>query len=300
MAGRTLKFMVGYPVGGVADFITRTTTDGLGAALGANVVVENRPGAAGNIAVDAVLKAAPESGLLGMFGNLQITMNPHVPQLAIKGGDPLRDLVPVIGLADMILMLAVTSPTGIKTLDQFMKQARDKGPDFRIGIAGIGAPHHLAVLLLQKSADLNMTLVPYKGGPPMMADAAGGHLDAVITTLPVGSPMVAAGKLQWVATVPATPIPSLPGLPSLAHVLKGETVPTGNGVFAPPGTPASVAQELHQALRRQLEQSAIVNKLRANGLEPLSGSRQEFAAKLQNESVYMKEFLAKVKVDFSS
>lgn len=299
-SGRTLKFMVGYPVGGVADFITRTTTDGLGIALGANVVVENRPGAAGNIAVDAVLKATPESGTLGMFGNLQITMNPHVSQLAIKGGDPLRDLVPVIGLADMILMLAVTTPTGIKTLDQFMKQARDKGPDFRIGIAGIGAPHHLAVLLLQKNAELNMTLVPYKGGPPMMADAAGGHLDAVITTLPVGSPMVAAGKLHWVATVPATPIPSLPGLPSLSQVLKGESVPTGNGVYAPPGTPTAVAQELHNALRRQLEQSAIANKLRANGLEPLSGSRQEFAAKLQNESAYMKEFLAKVKVDFSS
>ena len=299
-SGRTLKFMVGYPVGGVADFITRTTTDGLGTVLGANVVVENRPGAAGNIAVDAVLKATPESGTLGMFGNLQITMNPHVSQLAIKGGDPLRDLVPVIGLADMILMLAVTTPTGIKTLDQFMKQARDKGPDFRIGIAGIGAPHHLAVLLLQKNAELNMTLVPYKGGPPMMADAAGGHLDAVITTLPVGSPMVAAGKLHWVATVPATPIPSLPGLPSLSQVLKGESVPTGNGVFAPPGTPTAVAQELHNALRRQLEQSAIANKLRANGLEPLSGSRQEFAAKLQNESAYMKEFLAKVKVDFSS
>ena len=299
-SGRTLKFMVGYPVGGVADFITRTTTDGLGTALGANVVVENRPGAAGNIAVDAVLKATPESGTLGMFGNLQITMNPHVSQLAIKGGDPLRDLVPVIGLADMILMLAVTTPTGIKTLDQFMKQARDKGPDFRIGIAGIGAPHHLAVLLLQKNAELNMTLVPYKGGPPMMADAAGGHLDAVIPTLPVGSPMVAAGKLHWVATVPATPIPSLPGLPSLSQVLKGESVPTGNGVYAPPGTPTAVAQELHNALRRQLEQSAIANKLRANGLEPLSGSRQEFAAKLQNESAYMKEFLAKVKVDFSS
>lgn len=298
--GRTLKIMVGYPVGGVADFITRTTTDGLGAALGANVVVENRPGAAGNIAVDAVLKATPESGILGMFGNLQITLNPHVSQLAIKGADPLRDLVPIIGLADMILMLAVTTPTGIKNLDQFMRQARDKGPDFRIGIAGIGAPHHLAVLLLQKNAELNMTMVPYKGGPPMMADAAGGHLDAVITTLPVGTPMVAAGKLNWIATVPATPIPSLPGLPSLAQVLKGETVPTGNGLFAPPGTSPSVAQELHQAMRRQFDNNAIVTKLRANGLEPLSGSRQEFANKLAAESVYMKDFLAKVKVDFSS
>jgi len=255
--GRTLRFVVGYPVGGVADFITRTTTDGLGAALGgANVLVENRPGAAGNLAVDAVLKASPDSGTLGMFGNLQMTMNPHVPQLSLKGADPLRDLVPIIGLADMILMLAVTTPTGITHLDQFLRQAREKGPNFRMGVAGIGAPHHLAVLLLQKNAELNMT--------------------------------------------PATPIPSLPGLPSLAQVLKGETVPTGNGVFAPPGTSAAMAQELHQALRRQLDQSAVVAKLRANGLEPLTGSRQDFVNKLQAESLYMKDFLAKVKVDFSS
>ena len=90
------------------------------------------------------------------------------------------------------------------------------------------------------------------------------------------------------------------GLPSLAQVLKGESVPTGNGIFAPPGTSPTVAQELHQAMRRQLENNAIVTKLRANGLEPLSGSRQEFANKLAAESVYMKDFLAKVKVDFSS
>ena len=114
--GRTLRFLVGYPVGGVADFITRTTTDGLGPGLGAQVMVENKPGAAGNIAMDALLKSTPESGTLGMFGNLQVTMNPHVAPLALKGADPLRDLVPVIGLADMILMLAVTAPTGIKTL----------------------------------------------------------------------------------------------------------------------------------------------------------------------------------------
>ncbi len=299
-SGRSLRFMVGYPVGGVADFITRTTTEGLGTALGSQVVVENRPGAAGNLAVDAVLKATPDSGTLGMFGNLQITMTPQVPQLSLKGADPLRDLVPIIGLADMILMLAVSSPTGITNLEQFLRQARDKGPNFRIGIAGIGAPHHLAVLLLQKNAELNMTLVPYKGGPPMMADAAGGHLDAVITTLPVGGPMVAAGRLNWIATVPATPIPSLPGLPSLAQVLKGETVPTGNGVFAPPGTSPAAAQELHLALRRQLEQPAVIAKLRANGLEPLSGTRSDFVAKLQAEAAYMKDFLAKVKVDFSS
>lgn len=300
LSGRTLRFLVGYPVGGVADFIARACTEGLGASTGATVVVENRPGAAGNIAMEAVARATPDGSLLGMFGNLQVTMNPHVPQLALKGVDPMRSLVPVIALADMILMLAVSPQFGVKTLDQFLAKAKEQGPKVRMGLAGIGTPHHMTALLLQKHAGLDMTLVPYKGGPPMMADAAGGHLDAVFTTLPVGGPMVAAGKLHWIATVPATPISSLPGLPALAPVLKGETVPTGNTVFAPAGTPNDVLVELHDALRKLLDTPALIARLRANGLEPLNIPRQALTQHLRDESAYMKDFLAKVKIDFST
>lgn len=300
LTGRTLRFLVGYPVGGVADFIARASTEGLGAATGATVVVENRPGAAGNIAMEAVARSAPDAGMFGMFGNLQVTMNPHVPALAAKGVDPMRSLVPVIALADMILMLAVSPQFGVKTLDQFLLKAKELGPKVRMGLAGIGTPHHMTALLLQKHAGLDMTLVPYKGGPPMMADAAGGHLDAVFTTLPVGGPMVAAGKLHWLATVPATPVPSLPGLPSLVGVLNGEMVPTGNTVFAPAGTPTAVLAELHDALRKLLDTPALAARLRANGLEPLNIPRQELAQHLRAESAYMKEFLGKVKIDFST
>lgn len=300
LSGKTLRFLVGYPAGGVADFIARTTTEGVGPATGATILVENRPGAAGNIALEAVAKAAPDAGIFGAFGNLQVTMNPLVPQLAAKGIDPMRELVPVVALADMILMLAVSVQSGIRTLDQFLARARELGPKFRIGIAGIGAPHHLAVLLLQKNAGLDMTLVPYKGGAPMIADAAGGHLDAVVTTLPVGGPMVAGGKLTWIAVVPPTTIPSLPGLPSLSAVLKGENVPTGNTIFAPAGAPPALLTELHDAVRAQLNTPAVVHKLRANGLEPLYFPRAELPSRLKDEAAYMKEFLGKVKVDFST
>lgn len=155
LSGRTLRFLVGYPVGGVADFIARASTEGLGASTGATVVVENRPGAAGNIAMEAVARGAPDGSLLGMFGNLQVTMNPHVPQLSLKGVDPLRSLVPVIALADMILMLAVSPQLGVKTLDQFLTKAKEQGPKLRFGLAGIGTPHHLTALLLQKHAGLD-------------------------------------------------------------------------------------------------------------------------------------------------
>jgi tripartite-type tricarboxylate transporter receptor subunit TctC len=214
--------------------------------------------------------------------------------------DPLKDIVPVIALVDMILVLAVRSDLGVRTLDQFLAKARELGPRMRIGLAGIGAPHHLAALLIQRAAGLDMLMVPYKGGPPMIADAAGGHLDAVITTIPVGGPMVTAGKLNWIAIVQPGTIDSLPGVPSLAPILKGETIPTWNGIFAPSSTPVAVLNELHAALQLLLHTPAISAKLRTNGLEPLNLTRAETVSRLADEASYMKEFLSKVKLDFTT
>ena len=300
LAGRNLKFVVGYPAGGVADFIARTCTEGLNGLVGAYTTVENKPGAAGNIAVDTVIKAGPDAGVFGAFSNLQITLNPLVPQFAMKNVDPMQDLIPVAAMADLILMLSVSTQFGVKTLDQFLAKAKELGPNVKMGLAGIGTPHHMAALLLQKNAGLDMTLVPYKGGPPMIADAAGGHLDAVITTLPVGGPMVQAGKMNWIAVVPPTSIPSLPGVPNLSSVLKGENIPTGNTVFAPAGTSPRVIAELSDAIRKLITSPAVNSKLRANGLEPTDVARSELHSRLKDEAAYMKDFLSKVKIDFST
>ena len=300
LSGRTLRFIVGYPAGGVADFIARTTTEGLKGAAAATVLVENRPGAAGNIALEFVAKSAGDSGVFGAFSNSQITTNAFVPQLVPKNVDAFKDLVPVIALVDMILVLAVRSDLGVKTLDQFLAKAREKGRPMRMGLAGVGTPHHLAALLIERAAGLEMLMVPYKGGAPMIADAAGGHLDAVITTVPVGGPMVAAGKLNWIAVVQPTTIASLPGVPSLAPILKGETIPTWNGIFAPASAPVAVLNELHAAMLGLLHTPAVSAKLRANGLEPLNLSRAETVARLADEAGYMKDFLSKVKLDFAT
>lgn len=301
LQGRTLKFLVGYPAGGVADYVARTATEGLRATSGATAVVENRPGAAGNIALEALAKAPGDAGIFGMLSSSQITTNPFVPKLAPRNVDPARDLVPVIALVDMVLILAVSSAYGVKTLDQFLAKAREKGaPPLRMGLAGVGTPHHLAALLLERASGIDMLMVPYKGGAPMIADAAGGHLDAVITTLPVGGPMVASGKLEWIAVLAPNPVASLPGVPSLSGVLKGETIPTWNGVFAPASTPLPVINDLHAALKTYLHTPAVTARFRANGLEPLNLSRTEVAARLADETIYMKDFLGKVNVDFST
>ena len=299
-AGRPLRFVVGYPAGGVADFAARTAAEGLAQVKGIQAIVENRAGAAGNIAMEYVAKQPADAGVFGVFTNSMLSTNPFVPQLASKTVDPFKDLVPVIAMVDMILVLAVSSQLGVSTLEQFLAKARAPGQRLRIGLAGVGTPHHLAALLLERTAGLDVTLVPYKGGAPMIVDVAGGHLDAVFTTIPVGGPMVAADKLRWIAVAQPASVKSLPGVPSLVDVFKGASIPSWIGVFAPASTPAEVVSALRETLTTAVNSPAISAKLRSNGLEPISWSRAETASRIQDETRYMKDFLGKIKLDFSA
>jgi tripartite-type tricarboxylate transporter receptor subunit TctC len=134
----------------------------------------------------------------------------------------------------------------------------------------------------------------------MIADAAGGHLDAVFTTVPVGGPMVAAGKLRWIAIVQPTTIKSLPGVPSLVEVFKGATIPSWIGVWAPAGTPPDTVAAMHAGLTSAVNSPVIAAKLRDNGLEPLHLSPAQTATRIAEEMKFMKDFLGKIKLDFQT
>jgi tripartite-type tricarboxylate transporter receptor subunit TctC len=297
--GKQTRFVVAYPAAGVADFAARTVAEGLHGA-GIPTIVENRAGAAGNIALEYLARQSGDAGSYGVFANSIVSTNPFVPQLAAKTVDASKDVVPVAALADMILVLAASAQLGVNNLEQFLAKARAPGQRLRIGLAGVGTPHHLSALLLERTAGLNLTLVPYKGGAPMIADAAGGHLDAVFTTVPVGGPMVAAGKLRWIAIVQPTTIKSLPGVPSLVEVFKGATIPSWIGVWAPAATPPDALAAMHAALNTAVNSPAIAARLRDNGLEPLNLSRAETSMRIADEMKFMKDFLGKIKLDFQT
>ena len=300
LAGKQLRFLVGYPAGGVADFTARTIGEGVAHEIGGTVIIENKAGAAGNIATEFVARQPGDAGVFGVFGNSTLSTNPFVPQLASKNVDPYKDLVPVAAMVDMILVLAVTTQLGVNTIDEFLAKARSSPQPLRVGLAGIGSPHHLAALLLERSAALNLTMVPYKGGAPMIADAAGGHLDAVVTTIPVGGPMVAAGKLRWIGIVQPKSIPSLPGVQSLTQVLKGATIPSWFGVFGPASTPPAIVVALHATLNKVVNSPSIAEKLRKSGLEPLDLTAAQTNTLIADEAVFMKKLLSEVKLDFST
>lgn len=299
-AGKQFRFVVGYPAGGVIDFTARTIAEGLHQQTGATVLVENKAGAASNIAMEFVAKQSGESGVFGIFGNSTFSTNAFVPQLSSKSADPYKELKPVAAIADMILILAVTEQLGVKNLDEFLAKAKASPTPLRVGLAGIGSPHHLAALLLERSAELNLNMVPYKGGAPMIADAAGGHLDAVFTTVPVGGPMVASGKLRWIAIAQPTTIADLPGIPSLVKVYKGASIPSWIGIYAPSGTADSLIATMHDSINRVVAIPAISAKLRKNGLEPITQTLAQTQQLIAEEAIFMKKFLSEFKLDFSA
>ena len=295
-----IRLVVGYPAGGVADFAARTIAEGLTQAAGLQTIVENKPGFAGNISLEYVARQPGDSGVYGFFGNSQLSTHPFVPQLTSKTVDPFKDIVAIGAVSETILVLAVSTKLGVHNLEEFLAKAREPGQRLRVGLAGVGTAHHFAALLLQKEAKLDLLLVPYKGGAPMIVDASGGHLDAVFTTVPVGGPMVAAGKMRWIAIAQPTSIAGLPGIPSLIDVYRGASIPSWSGLFASASTPVSQLDFMHRALEKALALPAIANKLRDNGLEPLNLTRAQTDARVREDAAFMKDFLAKVPVDFST
>ena len=298
--GKQARFIVGFPAGGVVDFAIRTTADALSANGQPLSIIENRAGASGNIALEFVARQSPESHQFAVLSNSVLTTNPFVPQLSSKAVDPFKELVPVAAIADMVLLLAVTPQLGVTTLEQFLAKAREPGQRLRVGLAGTGTPHHLSALLLERAANLDLTMVPYKGGPPMIADAAGGHLDAVFTTIPVGGPMVASGKLRWIAVVQPNTLKSLPGVPSLVDVFKGQSIPSWIAIWAPAAMPPETLDAMNALLNTAINSPATATKLRNNGLEPLNLSRAEMSRRLNDEARFMKDFLGKIKLDFQT
>jgi len=294
------RFIVGFPAGGVVDFAIRTTTEALVASGQPLSIIENRPGASGNIALEYVARQGVETNSFAVLSNSVLTTNPFVPQLSSKSVDPFKDLVPVAAIADMVLLLAVTPQLGVTTLEQFLAKAREPGQRLRVGLAGTGTPHHLSALLLERAANLDLIMVPYKGGPPMIADAAGGHLDAVFTTIPVGGPMVASGKLRWLAVVQANTLKSLPGVPSLVETFKGQSIPSWIAIWAPSSMPAEVLDAMNVQFNAAINSPATTAKLRNNGLEPLTLTRAEMNRRVNDEARFMKDFLAKIKLDFQT
>jgi tripartite-type tricarboxylate transporter receptor subunit TctC len=258
--------VVGFEPGGGTDTVARIVAKYLGDNLGQQVVVENRAGAGGNIAVDFVVKSAPDGYTLVLANVGALAVNPHLLKLTY---DPLRDLAPISMAVVFPNVIVVKPDLPAKTLAEFVKLAKEKPATITYGSSGIGGAGHLAGELLAMMAKIELVHVPYKGGGPAMTGLLGGQIDAYFATPVAALPHIKAGKARALAVTGAERSPSLPDVPTVAESgYPGYEAVNWYAYLAPAKTPREIVVRLSSELNKVLRTPEVVQALHKQGVEP--------------------------------
>lgn len=279
---RPLRMIVGFSPGGPNDIVARVVAQKLGESLGQQVVVDNRPGAAGNIGTELVAKAAPDGYTLLMGSTGPQAVNPAV--YAKLPFDVLRDLAPVTLVARLPNVLIVNPNVPAQDVAELIALAKRRPGKLNYGSSGTGTTLHLSAELFTSLAGIKMVHVPYKGTAPAVADVVAGQIDLAFAAAPSVLPLVHAGKLRMLAVTSGARSPVLPDVPTIAESgLSGYDVTPWFGVFATAGTPKSVIQKLNGEIRKIVASAEVRVTLEKQGAEPVSDNPEEFAVLLKAE-----------------
>lgn len=263
---KPIKFIVPYLAGGTTDLVARVTGEYVGKKLGQPVVIENRPGAGGNIGMDAVAKAAPDGYTIGFGAISTNALNPHIYRK--MPFDPRSDFTGISMLGYSTIVLEVIPSLPVNNVQEFVAYAKGK-PGLTYGTAGAGTSMHLAGVMFGQMTNTELTHVPYKGSAPGINDMLGGHLAVMFDNLPASLPHIQAGKLRALAVAGKARSPSLPDVPTLAEAgLKGYGVDPWFGVFGPAGMDLKVTERLSGAFREALSDPSVKEKLAKAGFTP--------------------------------
>jgi len=275
-----IRLFVSFPPGGAADLVARVFGQALSVRLGQPVVIENRPGANGNLAGDAVAKADPDGYTLLLGPSSLFSINPHL--YARMPIDPLKDLLPVASLVSNALVLAANPAlTAGKDFRGFVALARAARPPLFYASIGNGSEHHLAMELLKQQAGIDLTHVPYRGGGPAAIGVIGGDVAAMFGGGSV-APLILSGQLRGLAVSAARRTPLFPDLPAIAEIYPGFEVTLWQGLFAPIGTPPEVVARLRAEASVVRVLPEVTERLAAAGAgEPMVAAEAEFLARIR-------------------
>lgn len=279
---KPLTLVVGFAAGGATDAAARIIAKKLQDNLGQTVVVENRAGAGGNIAHQAVAAAAPDGStiLLGSIGPL--TIAPHMMKV---GYDPFKDLAPLTMGVMFPNVLVVHPGTGIKTFADFIARAKAKPGALDFASTGAGSASHLAGELLNQRAGIETIHIPYKGGAPALQDLLGGRVAAYYAAPPTALPHIEAGKLIAIATTGLTRPAFMPNVPTIAESgYPGFNASNWYAFVAPGKTPDPILERWNRELVKVLNTPEVQEELKKHGLTPAPNSRKELAAFIAAES----------------
>jgi tripartite-type tricarboxylate transporter receptor subunit TctC len=278
---KPIRMLVGFAPGGGTDATARAIAPKLSELLGHQIIIDNRPGATGNIATDIVAKSNPDGYTILMGTIAALAINPSLYQKLPF--DPIKDLAPVTRAVDSTNVLVVHPSVAAKSVKELIALAKSKS--LNCGSSGVGGAGHLALELFNLQAGVKMTHVPYKGGGPSAQALIGGETALSFVDVITALPQAQAGRLRPIATSTAKRTSLMPELPAIAEAgLPGFESVTSFGLFAPAGTAPEIIARVNREVIRALAAPDVKEKLRAQGIDPAGTPPEELVAHQKQET----------------
>ncbi|MFL6565447.1 MAG: Bug family tripartite tricarboxylate transporter substrate binding protein [Burkholderiales bacterium] len=280
---KPVRVIVPFAPGGASDLMPRLVGEKLAAIWAQPVVIDNRPGAAGNIGMEAGAKSPPDGYTLLAAPNGNLVVNPHMySRLAY---DVFKDLAPVTRIAAVQNVLVVNPEVPASSMKEFIALARAKPGALNFGSPGNGSQAHVGVELLKMQLGLDLVHLPYQGVGPAMKDLLGGRLQLMLAQVPAALPQIKAGKLRALGVARGAPHASLPEVPTIAAAagLPGYEAVSWYALMAPAGTPKDVVEKIHSDVAKVLQFPEVRERLAGMGAEPSGEAPAELAKRIKVE-----------------
>ena len=262
--GKTLRFVVGYPPGGSGDFVTRTVGEAIAGELGVTPIIDNRPGAAGNLATEVVIKSNDGATLL-------VASNPYINKALYKklNYDVDKDLTPITLLGNGPMVIAVNSALPVHSITELVAHAKKNPGKLNFASSGNGSSPHLAGVLFNSVFDVNIIHIPFKGGAPAVQSVIAGDTQVIYGTSPVVLPQVRGGRIRALAITTQDKSAAIPGIMGMKEAGQPHyNISFSFGLYAPSSWPASEVQRVFEAAAKVLQRPEIRDKLATQGMDP--------------------------------
>jgi tripartite-type tricarboxylate transporter receptor subunit TctC len=279
---KPIRMIVGFAPGGGTDTTARAIAVKLGDAMGQQIIVDNRPGAAGNIATELVARAAPDGYTILMGTIAALAINPSLYRTKLPF-DPVKDFAPIVQCVDSTNILSLHPSVAANSVKELIALAKSKPLNY--GSSGVGGTGHLAGELFNTMAGTKMTHIPYKGGGPAMIDLIGGQVQVVFATAASAVQQVKNGKIKGIAVTTKKRSALMPALPTISESgLPGFDANNWYGLLAPAATPRPIVLRLNQEVTKILASPDVKEFLFGQGLDPAAGTPEQFGAYIKSET----------------
>ena len=278
---KTIRILVGFAPGGAMDIVARTVGQKLAASLGQTVIIDNKPGAASNIAIRQLIDSPPDGYTVMLVAN-GLTANPLL--YTQQPFDPNTDVVPITLVARLPVVIAANAKSELSTLQKVIEASKARPGSVNYGSPGSGSTPHLAVEMFARSAGIQLTHIPYKGGKPAITDVLGGQLPLVAVNAVEVLPLVKDGKLRVLAALSAQRVSTLPDAPTIAESgFPGFEASVWHAFIAPKGTPPAIVAKLNAEIHKALADPEVKERLAGLGAEVSPTTPQELATLVRSE-----------------